>query len=101
MRSIWTRAMVSFAAAATLGAMLVVLTPTAGAAAAGPTVVAGLTITPTITTVGTTVQVTATATNTGAATVQASLGINNYGGVHVSAVAGSPGCSPRNLTNLV
>ncbi|MFB9237693.1 hypothetical protein ACFFWC_19390 [Plantactinospora siamensis] len=73
----------------------------AGTAPVSAPVVAGLAITPSITTVGTTVRIVGTATNTTANPVQASLGIDNYASLHITSVAGSPGCTPRNLTHLV
>jgi hypothetical protein len=71
-------------------------------AAAGP-VLAGLTITPSATTVGGQVTVVATATNTTSAPVMASLGIQNpqYANQVFTAVRGSPGCTPRNLHRLI
>jgi hypothetical protein len=97
MRSVWGRAGVVLAVAV----LSLAAASGSSAAAAAPPVRAGLSITPTLTTVGSAVRVVATATNTTTAPVQASLGINNYGSLRVSAVSGSAGCSPRNLTRLV
>lgn len=72
------------------------------AAATGP-VVAGLTVSPATTVVGGQVTVVATATNTTAAPVQASLGIDDYqyAAQTFTAVSGSAGCTPRNLHRLI
>lgn len=72
----------------------------ATASAAGP-VQAGLTLTPSVTTVGSTVVVVGSATNTTGSAVRASLGIDNLASLRLSGVSGTGGCSPRNLTHLV
>src|ERR1051325_1422820 len=71
------------------------------AAAAQPPVLAGLAITPSSVAVGTGAQVTATATNTTAGAVDVSMGVDVPAGVRVTAVSGTAGCHPRNLTRLV
>lgn len=99
MRKIWHR----LGLLATLLGLATTLAtlPGAPAQAATSPVLAGLTITPTVTVVGHTVTVVGTATNTTASAVQASLGIDNYGSLRITSVAGSSGCTPRNLTKLV
>jgi hypothetical protein len=83
-------------AAALTGAGLV----TAPVASAAPLpVLAGLTVTPSTTTVGTGVRVVGTATNTTDATVQAALGVD-LSGVASTDVSGSR-CTPRHLGKLI
>lgn len=67
--------------------------------AASLPVVAGLTLTPSSTTVGVGVQVVGTATNTTSATVTAALGVDLHG-VASTAVSGSR-CTPRHLGTLI
>ena len=85
-------------------AFLALAGPTAASAsaAAGP-VVAGLTITPTVTVVGGQVTVVATATNTSSAPVRASLGLENpnYANQAGTGLRGTAGCTPRNLHRLI
>lgn len=90
-------AVTTAAATAVIGAV-----SPAYAAAAGP-VTAGLTITPSVTTVGGQVTIVATATNTTSAPVGASLGIENpdYANQKFTAVHGTAGCTPRNLHRLI
>ncbi len=89
-----------------LGTALLALTAAPAAAAApavaGP-VVAGLTVTPTVTVVGGQVTVVATARNTSSAPVAASLGLENpdYANQVFTGVHGSAGCTPRNLHRLI
>lgn len=72
----------------------------AGADAATVPVLAGLTITPSTTTVGTGVQVVGSATNTTASTVQAAMGVNLSGALASTGVSGSD-CTPRHLGTLI
>lgn len=72
--------------------------PMTQASTAGP-VAAGLSITPSVTTVGGTVTVVATATNTTNAPVGASLGIENPSLVPIVGLTRT--CMTRNLTRLV
>jgi hypothetical protein len=92
---------VGWAAVGSTVAAAILLATMTGAVAAGPPVAAGLTVTPTATTVGSPVRVVGTATNTTDAPVAASLGIDNTGNLRVSGLSGSAGCTPRNLTRVV
>jgi len=89
---------------ATVMLMLGVVSPASAATSstAGP-VVAGLTITPSVTVAGGQVVVVATATNTGSAPVAASLGLDDYQYANqvFTGVRGTPGCTPRNLHRLI
>jgi hypothetical protein len=70
-------------------------------AVAGP-VVAGLTITPSTTTVGNAVQVVATATNTTGSTIASvSMGVHEPSPLRATGATGTGGCTPRTLTVLI
>ena len=84
-------------AAALTGAGLV--TAPAASAASLP-VLAGLTITPSTTTVGVGVRVVGTATNTTTSTVQAAMGVDLSGALKSTEVSGSR-CTPRHLGTLI
>jgi len=91
----------------TAGALGLALGSPAGAVAAptpvlaGP-VVAGLTITPSTTTVGNAVQVVATATNTTGSTIASvSMGVHEPSPLRATGATGTGGCTPRTLTVLI
>lgn len=95
--SVRRRLGVALVAAALLGAGLVT-GPVAGAATLP--VLAGLTVTPSTTTVGAGVRVVGTATNTTGSTVQAAMGVDLSGALRSTAVSGSL-CTPRHLGTLI
>lgn len=105
MRSHFSRVGVGLAASA-LGLLAAV--PAAQAAEMVPpadatatqVVQAGLTITPSVTTVGTTVTVVATATNTSDTPATGAMGIDNYSSLHTTSVSGVH-CSPRNVVRTI
>lgn len=70
------------------------------ASAASVPVLAGLSVTPSATTVGTGVQVVGTATNTTALTVMAAMGVDLSGALASTNVSGSR-CTPRHLSTLI
>lgn len=91
----------------TAGALGLALGSPAGAVAAptaapaGP-VVAGLTITPSTTTVGSAVKVVATATNTTDSTIASvSMGVHEPSPLRATGATGTGGCTPRTLTVLI
>ena len=103
MKAIWKRAGTCLAVTLLAGALVTVSgAEGASAAVAGP-IQAGLTMTPSTATVGSTVVIVATATNNSSAAASASLGLDNlnYANERFTAVAGSPGCTPRNLHHLI
>jgi hypothetical protein len=88
------RLVVGLAAAA-----LVIITGQPASAAPLP-ILAGLTVTPSATTVGTGVQVVGTATNTTSSTVMAAMGVDLSGALASTNVSGSR-CTPRHLGTLI
>jgi hypothetical protein len=84
-------------AAAMLG--LGLISPAGATTTTGP-VLAGLSITPSTTTVGNTIQVTGTATNTTGSTIAyVSMGVHSP--MRAVKATGTGGCTPRNLSTII